>query len=75
MTLVLVHGGWHGGWCWRDYVRCTEGPLVPTFAPFADRAKSDPGWDHHELAAGHDAMLLAAGAVAAALLVGGGAAP
>ncbi len=57
----------------RDYVQCTEGPLVPTFAPFADRAKADPGWDHHELAAGHDAMLLAAGAVAAALLVGGAA--
>lgn len=24
MSFLLVHGGWHGGWCWRDVVR----PLV-----------------------------------------------
>lgn len=51
----------------RSYVRCTEGPMVASFAPFAERARSDPAWDLHELACGHDAMLIAPDDVAALL--------
>jgi pimeloyl-ACP methyl ester carboxylesterase len=40
----------------RAYISCTVGPTVPIFAPFAERARSE-GWDVHELATGHDAML------------------
>jgi pimeloyl-ACP methyl ester carboxylesterase len=43
----------------RTYVHCTAGPLVPSFAPFAARARSDAGWRYRELATGHDAMLTA----------------
>lgn len=40
-TYVLVHGAWHGGWCWRDVAR----PLIemghavftPTLAGLAER--------------------------------------
>lgn len=42
----------------RCFVRCTEGPLVPSFAPFAQRARSDPAWDQRDLHSGHDAMLI-----------------
>jgi hypothetical protein len=32
-NFVLVHGAWHGGWCWRDVVAplARAGPRV--FAP------------------------------------------
>lgn len=43
----------------RTYVHRTAGPLVPSFAPFAARARSDTGWRYRELATGHDAMLTA----------------
>ncbi|MEP3226184.1 MAG: alpha/beta hydrolase [Parasphingorhabdus sp.] len=41
-TFLLVHGAWHGGWCWRD-VRAqleTQGHKVwtPTLTGLADRA-------------------------------------
>lgn len=41
-TFVLVHGAWHGGWCWRD-VRAhleTEGARVftPTLTGLGERA-------------------------------------
>jgi hypothetical protein len=38
------------------YVHCTEGPLAASFAGFATRARSAPGWEYRELATGHDAM-------------------
>lgn len=52
----------------RTYIHCTEGPLVPSFAPFADRFRTDPAWRVQELATGHDAMLTAPAALAALLL-------
>jgi pimeloyl-ACP methyl ester carboxylesterase len=32
-TYVLVHGGWHGGWCWRDVVALLQGRGHRVFAP------------------------------------------
>jgi hypothetical protein len=31
-TFVLVHGAWHGGWCWRDVAALlrTQGHRVTT---------------------------------------------
>ena len=52
----------------RTYVHCTEGPLVPSFAPFAARVRSASGWSYHELATGHDAMLTAPEPLAGILL-------
>jgi pimeloyl-ACP methyl ester carboxylesterase len=40
----------------RMYIHCT-GNTSGTFAPFAERARSTPGWRYEELATGHDAML------------------
>ncbi len=41
-TFVLVHGGWHGGWCWRD-VRATlqnngHDVLTPTLTGLGERS-------------------------------------
>ena len=43
----------------RTYIHCTTGPLVPSFAPFAAHARTEPGWCYRELATGHDAMFTA----------------
>lgn len=32
-TFVLVHGAWHGGWCWRDVQAILEGQGARVFAP------------------------------------------
>lgn len=32
-TFVLVHGAWHGGWCWRDVVRFLREAGHDVFAP------------------------------------------
>jgi pimeloyl-ACP methyl ester carboxylesterase len=52
----------------RTYVHCTSGPLVPSFAPFAVRTRSAPGWRYYELATGHDAMLTAPETLAGVLI-------
>jgi pimeloyl-ACP methyl ester carboxylesterase len=52
----------------RTYVHCTAGPVAPSFAPFAARARAEPGWRYRELATGHDAMLTAPEALAGLLL-------
>lgn len=52
----------------RTYVHSTEGPLVPSFAPFADRFRTDPAWPGHEVVTGHDAMQTEPEALAALLL-------
>lgn len=52
----------------RTYVHCTAGPLAPSFAPFAERFRTASGWNYHELATGHDAMLTAPGELAEVLL-------
>ena len=42
MTFVLIHGAWHGGWCWRHVVRLLreQGHEVhaPTLTGLGDRA-------------------------------------
>jgi pimeloyl-ACP methyl ester carboxylesterase len=40
----------------RIYVHCSEGPVASRTFEFAGRAR-ELGWDMHELATGHDAML------------------
>jgi pimeloyl-ACP methyl ester carboxylesterase len=52
----------------RTYVHCTEGPIAPSFAPFAARAQDHAAWGYHELATGHDAMITAPRALADLLL-------
>ena len=41
-TFVLVHGGWHGGWCWRRVAARLEARghrvLTPTLTGLADRS-------------------------------------
>jgi pimeloyl-ACP methyl ester carboxylesterase len=41
-TLVLLHGAWHGGWCWKRVRRLLEAEgyevLTPTFTGVSDRA-------------------------------------
>ncbi|MEX1157503.1 MAG: hypothetical protein WEC79_01070, partial [Thermomicrobiales bacterium] len=41
----------------RTFILCVSNTPSGTFVPFADRARSTPGWTLHELATGHDAML------------------
>jgi len=52
----------------KIYIHCTQGPIVTSFAPFAARASSDPDWDYHEIATGHDAMITAPHALSSLLL-------
>ena len=32
-TFVLVHGAWHGGWCWRDTARALRAAGHTVFTP------------------------------------------
>jgi pimeloyl-ACP methyl ester carboxylesterase len=45
-TFVLVHGAWHGGWCWRDVAATlrADGHTVhaPTLSGVAERAALAP---------------------------------
>lgn len=52
----------------RTYIHCIEGPIAASFAPFAARAQAESDWRYHELATGHDAMILAPEALADVLL-------
>jgi pimeloyl-ACP methyl ester carboxylesterase len=52
----------------RSYIQCTTGPVVASFAPFADRASASRDWDVYELETGHDAMLTAPVELSATLL-------
>jgi pimeloyl-ACP methyl ester carboxylesterase len=46
-TFVLVHGAWHGGWCWRrveDLLRAAGHRVyAPTLSGIADRSHLAPG--------------------------------
>jgi pimeloyl-ACP methyl ester carboxylesterase len=48
-TFVLVHGGWHGGWCWRDVaveLRAAGHDVVaPTLSGCGERARLAPHVD------------------------------
>ena len=53
-TFVLVHGGWHGGWCWQKVIPFLEaaGQIVyaPTLTGMAERASElspEVGSDTH----------------------------
>lgn len=41
-TYVLVHGAWHGGWCWRDVAQSLRGQghtvFVPTLSGLGERS-------------------------------------
>lgn len=45
-TFVLVHGAWHGGWCWRDVRAILEGTggrvFTPTLTGLGERAHVRP---------------------------------
>jgi pimeloyl-ACP methyl ester carboxylesterase len=72
-TFVLVHGAWHGGWCWRDVAAAlrSDGHIVhpPTLSGLAERAALAP---HVDLSTHTDelARLLAFEDVEDAVLVG-----
>jgi pimeloyl-ACP methyl ester carboxylesterase len=72
-TFVLVHGAWHGGWCWRDVAGTlrAHGHTVhaPTLSGVAERAALAP---HVDLATHTDelARLLAFEDVDDVILVG-----
>ena len=53
-TFVLVHGGWHGGWCWQKVIPFLEAAghevYAPTLTGLAERASElspDIGLDTH----------------------------
>jgi pimeloyl-ACP methyl ester carboxylesterase len=53
-TLVLVHGAWHGGWCWQKVIPLLEvaghEAFAPTLTGLAERASlltPDVGLDTH----------------------------
>ncbi len=53
-TFVLVHGGWHGGWCWQKVIPFLEEAhhevYAPTLTGLAERASElspDVGLDTH----------------------------
>jgi hypothetical protein len=41
-VFVLVHGGWHGGWCWQEVAqrlrRTGHDVYTPTLTGLADRS-------------------------------------
>ena len=37
--VVLVHGAWHGGWCWDDVRSALPGAVAPTLSGLSDRAR------------------------------------
>src|SRR5215813_9903475 len=53
-TFVLVHGAWHGGWCWQKVIPLLEAAdhavYAPTLTGLAERAcelSPDVGLDTH----------------------------
>src|SRR5579864_4967470 len=53
-TFVLVHGGWHGGWCWQKVIPFLEAAghdvYAPTLTGLAERVSElspDVGLDTH----------------------------
>jgi hypothetical protein len=55
----------------RSFIACTR-PASSPFGQFADEVHHDPTWDFHELATGHNAMIIAP-ALSASRLLGLGA--
>ena len=74
-TFVLVHGAWHGGWCWRDVAGRLQSAghrvFAPTLTGLADRSHlltRETGLETHIL----DVANLLGVAEVEAQLVGGG---
>ena len=87
-TYVLVHGAWHGGWCWRDVAGSLRAAghqvLTPTLTGLGERAselRPDVGLRTHvddvvELLRGGDLRdVVLVGHSYSGLVVGGAAAP
>ena len=51
-------------------MRCTQGPLTPSFSGFAVRLRDTAGWDVVDFDAPHDAMITHPTDLAALLAVG-----
>jgi pimeloyl-ACP methyl ester carboxylesterase len=51
----------------RQYIRCTQGPLTPSFSGFAIRLRDTAHWDVIDFDSGHDAMITRPLDLAAAL--------
>jgi len=51
----------------KTFIHCSS-PATGTFDQFAAKVRGDPAWRFHELATGHDAMILVPEALAAILL-------
>jgi len=47
-TFMLVHGAWHGGWCWRRVAdrlrRDGHAVFTPTLTGLGERARICWGW-------------------------------
>jgi hypothetical protein len=65
-TYVLVHGAWHGGWCWRKVRTLLEASGDKPFGQ-PRTVRADGIEDYHELRTGHDAMVTSPQEVAALL--------
>jgi pimeloyl-ACP methyl ester carboxylesterase len=48
----------------RSYIYCQRATPADTFRPFANRAKSEPGWSYYEIDASHSPHVTAAEALA-----------
>jgi Alpha/beta hydrolase family len=59
--IVLVHGAWHGGWCWQrvlpTLVQAGHAVYTPTLSGLGERI-ADRLSQLHELTSGHDAMII-----------------
>ena len=68
-TVILVHGAWHGAWCWRDLVAVLDRDGVAWRAPDLPSSHSpkDPTAD---LARDRDAVVTAAALDGPVILVG-----
>jgi hypothetical protein len=51
----------------RSYIYCQRATPADTFRPFANRAKSEPGWHYHEIDASHSPHVTAPEALASLL--------
>jgi hypothetical protein len=78
-TFLVCHGAWSAGWAWklrigggkpsapRSYIYATRAAPVDAFRPFAERAKSEPGWRYYEIDASHSPHVTAPEALMALL--------
>jgi pimeloyl-ACP methyl ester carboxylesterase len=62
-TFVLIHGAWHGGWCWKRVTPLLRAAghevYAPTLTGLGESIRRAPvaGWRFRVLPTGHDAMI------------------